>query len=220
MGLQFYASAPSKSKGGYNLGTLCIINKSPRKLNAKEASVLRHSPKTKLPTGNLLFASSINSAVASSPVIKSFQFAAKNKNALVEAKRVLADAGKLVTMIWGNKEECEAATYLNAFISLLPPPPPGAPGPFALNENGLLEKVLEEVGFSKMTTFDVPSVWDYPDTDTALRGLLSAGPVARAIENSGFQKVYERISKAIQPFTQHNRNVVYNNKFRVVIAEK
>ena len=41
MGLQFYASAPLKSKEGYNLGTLCIIDKSPRKLNAKESSVLR-----------------------------------------------------------------------------------------------------------------------------------------------------------------------------------
>jgi ubiquinone/menaquinone biosynthesis C-methylase UbiE len=148
----------------------------------------------------------------------SFQYAANTKNALIEAKRVLADDGILIAMIWGNKEECQAATYLKAVGSLLPPPPPGAPGPFALTENGLLEKVLEEVGFSKTKTFDVPSVWDYPDTDTALKGLMSAGPVARAIENSGFEKVYETISNAIQPYIQPHGHVVYHNKFRIVVA--
>lgn len=40
MGLQFYAAAPLKSKDGYNLGTVCLIDKNPRMLNAKEASIL------------------------------------------------------------------------------------------------------------------------------------------------------------------------------------
>ena len=150
----------------------------------------------------------------------SFQYAADTKNALIEAKRVLKDGGKLVTMIWGNKEECEAATYLKAVGSLLPPPPPGAPGPFALSENKLLEKTLGEIGFKIISTTDIASVWDYPETEKALKGLMSAGPVARAIENSGFKKVYEIISNAIQPYIQPNGHVVYNNKFRIVIAEK
>jgi GAF domain-containing protein len=41
MGLQFYAAAPLKSADGYNLGTICIIDKTPRKLNARESSMLR-----------------------------------------------------------------------------------------------------------------------------------------------------------------------------------
>lgn len=40
MGLQFYAAAPLKSQDGYNLGTLCIIDKTPRRLSAKESSIL------------------------------------------------------------------------------------------------------------------------------------------------------------------------------------
>ena len=40
MGLQFYAAAPLKSSSGYNLGTLCVIDKSPRKLIGKEISML------------------------------------------------------------------------------------------------------------------------------------------------------------------------------------
>jgi SAM-dependent methyltransferase len=150
----------------------------------------------------------------------SFQYAANTRNALAEAKRVLVDNGKLVTMIWGNKEDCEAATYLKAVGSLLPPRPPGAPGPFALSENHSLENILEELGFIIINNTDVVSVWDYPDTESALKGLMSAGPVAAAIENSGFDKTYATISEAIKPYTQSNGHVVYHNKWRVIISEK
>ena len=40
LGLQFYAAAPLKSLEGYNLGTLCIIDKIPRTLKGKEVSIL------------------------------------------------------------------------------------------------------------------------------------------------------------------------------------
>lgn len=40
MGLKFYAAAPLKSSEGYNLGTFCLIDKKPRKLDAKELSIL------------------------------------------------------------------------------------------------------------------------------------------------------------------------------------
>jgi SAM-dependent methyltransferase len=150
----------------------------------------------------------------------SFQYAASTKNALAEAYRVLKDKGRLVAMIWGNKEDCEAATYLKAVGSLLPPPPPGAPGPFALSENQLLEKTLQEVGFTIIKQEDVTSVWNYPDKETALKGLLSVGPAAKAIELNGYEVVYKTVSEAVQPYVKGNGHVVYNNKFRVVIAEK
>ena len=150
----------------------------------------------------------------------SFQYAASVRNALTDAKRVLKLKGKLVAMIWGNKEDCEAATYFKAVGSLLPPLPPGAPGPFALSENRLLENMSEEIGLKILNTKDVPSIWDYQDTDIALRGLLSTGPAARAIENNGYDKVYEAISAAITPYINENGRVIYKNKFRLVIAEK
>nr|WP_321227100.1 hypothetical protein [uncultured Psychroserpens sp.] len=54
----------------------------------------------------------------------------------------------------------------------------------------------------------------------ALKGLLSAGPADKAIENSGFEKVYETMTEAIKPHIQNNGRVMYNNKCRVVICEK
>jgi len=150
----------------------------------------------------------------------SYQYAANIKNALSEARRTLKDKGKLVVMIWGNKEDCEALTYLKAIGSLLPPPPPGAGGPFALSENQLLEKTLEEVGFKIIANDDVNAIWDYQNTEIALKGLLSAGPVAKAIANSSFEKVSDAVTADIQAYIQQNGSVVYKNKYRVVICEK
>jgi ubiquinone/menaquinone biosynthesis C-methylase UbiE len=150
----------------------------------------------------------------------SFQYAANIKNALIEAHRVLQPGGKLATMIWGDKQDCEAATYLDAVASLLPPPAPGAPGPFALTENRLLEGTLQQAGFKILQVEDVASVWDYASVETAMKGLLATGPVAKAIAHSGFDKVYQTVSQAILPYTQANGHVVYHNKFRIAISEK
>lgn len=40
MGFQFYAAAPLKTLDGYNLGTICIIDKEPRTLDIREKSML------------------------------------------------------------------------------------------------------------------------------------------------------------------------------------
>lgn len=40
-GLKFYAAVPLKVKSGYRLGTLCILDKEPRKLNDEEQDVLK-----------------------------------------------------------------------------------------------------------------------------------------------------------------------------------
>jgi SAM-dependent methyltransferase len=151
-----------------------------------------------------------------------FQYAANTANALAEANRILQPGGKLVAMIWGNKADCQAASYLKAVGSLLPPPPPtaAASGPFALSENHLLESMVEAAGFKIIQQTDVDAVWDYPNTETALKGLLAAGPAVKAINYSGYQKVYDMVAEAIIPYTQANGHVIYHNKFRVVIAEK
>ncbi len=150
----------------------------------------------------------------------SFQYAADIPHALQEARRVLKDNGKIAVIIWGNKEDCEAATYLKALGSLMPPPPPGAPGPFALSENKLLETMLDTAGFIHIRAADVPSIWDYPDTGAALKGLLSAGPAAKAIDHNSYEKAYEVVSNVLQPYIQDNGHVVYHNTFRVVTADK
>ena len=148
----------------------------------------------------------------------SFQYAENIAAAFAEAKRVLKEDGWLVVMIWGNKEDCEAASYLKALGSCMPPPPPGAGGPFALTENDRLQILLKEGGFDIVHVADLSTVWDYPDKATAIRGLLAAGPAARAIGHSGFEKVYDSIETAVGPYIDERGHVVYKNQWRVVVA--
>ncbi|HTR30757.1 MAG TPA: class I SAM-dependent methyltransferase [Puia sp.] len=150
----------------------------------------------------------------------SFQYAETVSDALAEARRVLKPGGRLVAMIWGNKEDCQAAISLGAIGSLVPPPPPGTPGLFTLSEEQRLEKALEKAGFTLLQTTDVESIWEYPDVATVLRGLLSTGPAHRAITHVGYEKVAETVTATLPPFTRPDGHIVYNNKFRVVIASR
>ena len=150
----------------------------------------------------------------------SFQYAATIANVFAEARRVLKPGGRLVVMIWGNKDDCEAVSFIGAIGSMLPPPPPGAPGPFTLSENQLLEKALEAAGFTIRQNTDISTVWDYPDVAIALRGLLSTGVAAKAIDHSGHDKVTETVKATFGPYTRPDGHIVYHNKFRVVMATK
>ena len=67
----------------------------------------------------------------------SFQYAASPITALKEARRVAKPGGKVVMLVWGRAQDCDAAATLAAVGKCLPPPPPGAGGPFALSEPGI-----------------------------------------------------------------------------------
>ncbi len=41
-GLRFYAGAPIKTPEGYNIGTVCVIDKEPREFSAADQRVLEH----------------------------------------------------------------------------------------------------------------------------------------------------------------------------------
>lgn len=40
-GLRFYAGAPITTKEGYNIGTVCVVDKTPREFTAEETSLLK-----------------------------------------------------------------------------------------------------------------------------------------------------------------------------------
>jgi ubiquinone/menaquinone biosynthesis C-methylase UbiE len=68
----------------------------------------------------------------------SFQYAGNPGLALGEAKRVAKPGAHVVIVTWGTPEGMEAASLVAALRSVLPPPPPGAPGPFALSDETAL----------------------------------------------------------------------------------
>ncbi len=131
-----------------------------------------------------------------------FQFASDPVRALAEARRVARKGGQVAVMTWGQPEGMEAAAIVASLRPLLPPPPPGAPGPFALSDETKLRGLAEAAGLIPEDVVDVDCTWRYPDEATALRGLGSSGVAARARGLAGAEAVDDAHRAAIAPFRQ------------------
>jgi SAM-dependent methyltransferase len=148
----------------------------------------------------------------------SFQYAATPVQALREAVRVARGGARVVVATWGRPEDCEAAGYLAALASLLPPPPSGAAGPFALSEPGPLEELVAEAGLRPQEAAEVECPFDYAELETALRGLLSAGPAVKAIATAGEERVRQAVTEAIAPYRSAGGGYRLENTFRYLLA--
>jgi SAM-dependent methyltransferase len=150
--------------------------------------------------------------------VNAFQYAANPLNALQEACRVVRPGGRIVVATWGKPQDCPAAPYFAALRELLPPRPPGAPDPFALAERGALEAFVQEAGLIASYSKDVDCPWVYPNHETALRGLMSSGPAAEAIQAAGEKRVREAAVAALQPFATPAGAYRLTNRYRFVVG--
>lgn len=147
-----------------------------------------------------------------------FQFAADPGEALREAGRVATPGAPIVIATWGRPEQCEAAGYVQAVGGLLPPPPPGAPGPFALSEAGALEQLAARGGLTPGGRREVVCVWSFPDEETLLRGLKSTGFAVKAIDAAGEDAVEAAILGAVAPYLTSDDGYRIENVFTYLIA--
>ncbi len=147
-----------------------------------------------------------------------FQFAADPVRALAEARRVARPGGAVVVMTWGDPEGMEAAAIVGALRPLLPVPPPGAPGPFALSDEGRLRGLAQAAGLVPERVVDVDSPWSYPDAATALRGLGSSGVAARARALAGAGAVDAAHAAALAPFHQPDGSLRIGARCRFLVA--
>jgi SAM-dependent methyltransferase len=150
----------------------------------------------------------------------SFQYAGSFENALAEARRVANPQGKVVIGIWGKEEECEAGTVLRAVASLLPPPPPGTPGPFALSEDGKVETICKSVGLKVIHKQTVFCPWQFSGIEALQHGFLCTAPCAKAVLAVGEQHVRETITASAQPFNLADDVYFMRNDFTFFITEK
>ena len=148
----------------------------------------------------------------------SFQYAANPVNALKQARRVTKTGGAVVIAVWGAADKCQLAPYLAAVGKLMPAPPPGAPGPFALSAPGALEKLANEAGLKPAASAGVITTMRFPDETTALRGLLASGVVERAIRNFGEPAVRNGIAEAIRPARRPDGSYAFDNEWRFLVA--
>lgn len=148
----------------------------------------------------------------------SFQYAGDPVRALGEAKRVARTNGYVLLAVWGAAEHCELAPYIAALAKLLPPPPPGARGPFALSAPGALEELVGQAALRPEGASTVRTTMSFPDEATALRGLLASGVAERAIRNSGEAAVSHGIAQAIKPFRDAKGAYAFRNEWRFLTS--
>jgi hypothetical protein len=121
-------------------------------------------------------------------------------------------------MTWGVPEGMEAASLVAALKPLLPPPLPGAPGPFALSDASALRSLAESAGLKPLEVLDVACQWQYPDLDTAQRGLASSGVAIRAAEHSSADAVNRAHAAALAPFRREDGAYRIGAAFRWLLA--
>jgi SAM-dependent methyltransferase len=149
-----------------------------------------------------------------------FQYAGNPIVALAEARRVTRPRGTVAVMTWGTPVGMPFASVITALGPLMPPPPLGAPGPFALSDEGALRAFAEAAELTPIDVIDVPSIIAYPDEATALRALNSSGVAARAIENTNEAAVSAAHRAALAPFRQADGSYRIDATFRCLFTRR
>lgn len=150
----------------------------------------------------------------------SFQYAGSFQNALAEARRVTKKSGKVVIGIWGREEDCDASTVLKAIGALLPPPPPGTPGPFALSEDGKVEAICEAVGLKVLEKQGVSCPWHFASVEELIRGFMCTAPCVKAAQLVGEEQVTKAITQSAEPYSLADGIYQIRNQFTFFITEK
>ncbi|MDQ6833617.1 MAG: class I SAM-dependent methyltransferase, partial [Chloroflexota bacterium] len=150
----------------------------------------------------------------------SFQYAGDPIAALREARRVVKPGGSVAMVVWGRQEECESGRVMMAMGTLMPPPPPGAAGPFALSVPGKIEAMMEEAGLTPVSSGDVPVVYEWPDIETATRAFLASGPGERIMQVAGEAAAREAMRPVLDSLGTNTGGVRSANAFHYVIARK
>ena len=147
-----------------------------------------------------------------------FQFAGNPVRALTEARRVPRPGGIVAIMSWGRTEGMQAASVVAALRPLLPAPPPGAPGPFALSDPDRLSAFATQAGLTPREVIEGDTNWTYPDQATALRGINSSGVAIRAIGLVGEDAVTVAHAAALAPFRQADGSYRIGACYMAVLA--
>lgn len=150
----------------------------------------------------------------------SFQYAGDARAALGEARRVTRRDGRIVIVVWGPPDAMELTPVMAAIKPFMPPPPPGARlvGPFALSHEDVLKAFAADAGLTPQRVFDVDCPWTYPDLDTAIRGVLSAGVAKQAVERAGESAVIKAYADTFAPFEQADGSIRVGSVLRCLVA--
>ena len=78
--------------------------------------------------------------------------------------------------------------------------PPSTPGPLALSRPGALEDLAARAGLVVTEDGYIETLYEYPDRETALRAIRSAGLTVLAERTAGEAAVSDAIASALAPY--------------------
>ena len=135
-------------------------------------------------------------------------FATDPSRACAEIHRVLCAAGRTSIAVWGPRRENPwLGIVLDAVAAVTghQVPPPGMPGPFALDDRSHLETILANAGFVDLTIELVPTPLRSPSFEAWwTRTTALAGPVASIIGRLDPPRriaLRDRLRDAVAPYT-------------------
>lgn len=148
----------------------------------------------------------------------SVQYAGDPVAALAELRRVAKPGAPVGIVTWGEPGKCETRVILAAIGALLPPPPPGAEGPFALSEPGRLEALATAAGLTPRQAGDAAMTFSFPGLDAAVRAQMTSGPARLAIEHAGQAATRNALAAAYAGDRQPDDTYRQHNVFRYLVA--
>jgi enediyne biosynthesis protein CalE5 len=137
----------------------------------------------------------------------------------------LRPGGRLAASVWSTPDKVDFAAPVPVMWDLLelPPPPSGAPGPFALGDATRLAAVVSEAGFEHVETGALHVIYELDSPAAATRWLRDvAPPIAGLVDGRppDLQRhVWQRVTEAWSPYLTADGRVRLDNEALWVTAQ-
>lgn len=129
--------------------------------------------------------------------------------AFAESRRVLRGSGTLAFQVFSTPDQNPWASVAAATLvqrGQMPPPQPGAPGPFALGDPERIRDLLGAAGFTDVEVEAVEFVFGYADADDAWDAILDLnGPMAAVIESLSDEERSATRDAVIDAYSPHRQ---------------